>query len=103
MGSSSKMPFYVVSEKLARKQALPSHQALYELSSMSRNQLLKHHNNDAIGLSFTLSEWEEYVQEIEVPCMSPLDLLAEVHVNASEIDLLKVDTEGSDGEIVQAF
>lgn len=98
--SAGKVPFYVVSPRLAtdHPQRAP-HWARYQLSSMDREHVIGHHA--FIGLS--REEFSAYVDEIAVPCRTPADLLQEAALAPEAVNILVVDTEGFDAQIVQAF
>jgi len=92
--SSPSKPFYTVSERFAHDHPESPHWARRQLGSFQREHLRKHKIPN------------QYIDSIEVPCMTPLQLLAE---NGSPlgypaiVDVLMIDAEGLDGQLVQAF
>jgi len=48
-------------------------------------------------------QWEAYLEDVGVPCITPAGLLAELRVAPGDVAYVLVDAEGSDQEIVGAF
>lgn len=97
---SGSMPFYVVSPRFAAEHPRrAAHWAKYQLSSLDREHVLNH--CEFVGLS--REAFAEYVDEIQVRCLTPVDLLREAHLLPEDVDVLQVDAEGHDDKIVEAF
>lgn len=104
--ASGLVPFYVVSDRFAEDHPEAPHWAKYQLSSLNRNHILNHREVIS-GLCNECLEsqeaFEAYVEEIQVPCKVPGDLLYAASVRQEDVDLLEVDAEGEDAKIVSAF
>jgi len=98
---SGHVKFYVVSERFAKEHPNAPHFMKYQLSSMSRQQVVKHYV--AMGKGWTAERFDKYVDEIKVPSKTPPDFLSMVDWPAPSVDLLKVDAEGWDAIIVNGF
>lgn len=115
--SSGTVPFYVVSPKLGIDHPNLPHMFLYQLSSFSREHILKHLDPNSSYRQKTnphlrelfrkvipnASYLQEIIHEILVPCKTPGDLLNESKTSPAVVDILMVDAEGYDAQIVTAF
>ncbi|CAJ1441625.1 unnamed protein product [Effrenium voratum] len=98
--SAEDAAFFVVSPRLAAEQPRKAfHWALYQLSSLDRAHVEKHH----VHLGLSKQHFARYVEEIRVPCKTPAQLLAEAKWPAAAVDILALDAEGLDQEILRAF
>ena len=96
---SGTVPFYtVMQERLLRAFPRAPKWARSELSSMDSRSVLS-----GVGLVVGRENASSYVGALHVPCLTPGDLLRNVSISPSALDVLVVDAEGSDVSIVQAF
>mmetsp|Transcript_4185 Transcript_4185/g.9597 ORF Transcript_4185/g.9597 Transcript_4185/m.9597 type:complete len:292 (+) Transcript_4185:56-931(+) len=93
----STVPFYVLSPDVVKDDV--GNFLLNQVSSMSKRQLLQ----SGIAWKMNETQLEKYVQEIQVPAKTPLKLLQDAGVDPSKVDVLKVDAEGYDAIILNAF
>lgn len=101
---SGSVPFYVVSPRFAEDYPNAPHWARNELSSMDRKNVLKHWNQMRPQIRFrNKHQFAPYIDEIQVPCWTPSDLMSNEHFKPEEVDFLQVDAEGFDDKIVAAF
>lgn len=97
------VPFYTLSSSFEKKCPDAPHWAKYELSSMDYHTISKHwHNVSSCGFKQE-KEFESFIEEIQVPCWTPSDLMGTKDFEPQQIDLLMVDAEGLDHKIVMAF
>jgi len=95
-----KVPFYVVSKHFQEDYPRKAfHWAMWQLNSMDRDHVLKHH----VHLGLTEEEFNPYILEIQVDCKTPAILLEEVDLSPKEVNILAIDAEGLDVQILQAF
>lgn len=96
------LPFYVVSPNFAKKFPSAPHWAKYELSSGNKTQVAKHWAY-LDGMFKKQEEFESFIDEIQVPCWTPSDVMAIDNFKPQQVDVLMVDVEGFDAKIVTAF
>mmetsp|Transcript_106081 Transcript_106081/g.299944 ORF Transcript_106081/g.299944 Transcript_106081/m.299944 type:complete len:318 (-) Transcript_106081:68-1021(-) len=107
--TTGEVPFYAVSQRFASDFPEAPHWMKSELSSMDSEyvwhsvraqcRVWTRAGCSALDDSGVLA----YIENLTVPCKTPRDLLADVDVRPQDVDLLKVDAEGFDGDIVLAF
>jgi len=91
--------FYtVLQDRLLRDFPQAPRWARSELSSLDSRSVLA-----GVGLVVGRENASRYVGALDVPCLTPSDLLRNVSIPPSALDVLVVDAEGSDVGIVQAF
>jgi len=97
--------FYRLSPAFAQKCPGAPHWLKYQLSSMNRDHVAGHwrkHFEKNLGIN--REEFEGYIEEIKVACLTPPDLMSSRPWSSPEkVDLLQVDAEGFDEKIVTAF
>mmetsp|Transcript_78913 Transcript_78913/g.245066 ORF Transcript_78913/g.245066 Transcript_78913/m.245066 type:complete len:313 (+) Transcript_78913:125-1063(+) len=107
--ASGPVPFYVLSPSFAERYPKAPHWMKNELSSLSWHYVwwtvrLNCRVQREAGCDELSDEGvQAYVQEIKVPCRTPGALLDGVGIAPGEVNVLKVDAEGYDAGIVQAF
>ncbi|CAE7355099.1 unnamed protein product [Symbiodinium natans] len=99
-GSCREAPFFVVSPKFAEDFPRKAfHWACFQLGSMDRQHVAKHHVH--VGLSE--HDFAKYIEEILVPALTPAALLKASSLRPEAVSILAVDAEGFDDVIVRAF
>ena len=97
--TSGEVSFFVVIPKFAEDYPSAPHFIKYQVSSMSRDQVLKH----AKKIELSAETFGKYVEERKVPCRSPSDLFRDTNVDPRDLNLLIIDVEGFDDQVVSAF
>lgn len=98
-GHSGNAQFYtVLQDRLLHDFPRAPKWARSELSSLDSRSVLS-----GVGLVVGRENASNYVGALDVPCLTPGDLLRNVSIPPSALDVLVVDAEGSDVGIVQAF
>jgi len=97
------VPFYVVSPHFREKFPNAAHFATFSgISSMNKTHLLKHWQY-LKGQVKSQKEFEAFIDEIQVPCQTPSDLMTRDNFKPQQVDLLMVDVEGFDAKVVTSF
>lgn len=96
------VPFYVISPSFKSKCPFAPHWAKHELSTLNRSLITKPWNDTMCGFKKE-EEFQAFIDEIQVPCWTPSDLMSLNNFEPHQIDFLLVDAEGFDFKVVNAF
>jgi FkbM family methyltransferase len=97
------VPFYVISSRLKSQCPEAPRWAFDELSSMDSSLITKYwYYLWKCGFKRE-DDFRAFVDEIQVPCWTPKDVMRLDHFGPHQIDFLMVDAEGFDAKIVTAF
>jgi FkbM family methyltransferase len=96
------VPFYVISPSFQSKCPFAPHWAKHELSTLNRSLITKPWNDTMCGFKKE-EEFQAFIDEIQVPCWTPSDLMSLNNFEPHQIDFLLVDAEGFDFKVVNAF